>query len=431
MSRQTVTWIAWSLWAIAFVLLVLDTPPVNVGDDLTTDLLGSIVLLAYATTGALIVSRQPRNTIGWLLTASALLSAVADLALEYGVYGLLTRPGSVPGAVWATVTGGALRSIGFFLILTFLLLLFPTGHLPSPRWRAFAWITGVAIALFCAANLLTGDLSNDDTRLTGMPNPFGVISTGSVADNLMNLLSILLIFGCVVGCCASVVVRFRRARGIERQQLKWLVYAALWAALAFLAAWVGVFINNPILASAVTFDLCLLAIPVGVGIAILRHGLFDIDVIINRTLVYGSLTALLAGMYFACVIAAQVVMQRLTGQSNTPPVVLVASTLLIAALFNPLRHRTQSGIDRRFYRRKYDAEKTLAAFNAMLQSEIDVEQLHEQLLSVVQEIIQPAHVSLLLRPPNPLSTPQPYGVGPPSNHPDKAGIERLTSKEDF
>ncbi len=392
MSKRSATWLAWSIWAVSFAILVLDVPPVNVGDDFATGLLSSVVLLAYATAGALIASRQSRNAIGWLLSASALVSAVADLALEYGVYGLLTRPGSVPGAVWATLVGGALRSIGFFLILTFLLLLFPTGHLPSPRWRAFAWITGVAITLFFTVNLLAGDLSSDDTRLTSFPNPLGVIP----ADNLMNLVTILLIFGCVVGCCASVVVRFRRARGIERQQLKWLVYAALWAALAFLAAWVGVFINNPILASAVTFDLCLLAIPVGVGIAILRHSLFDIDVIINRTLVYGLLTALLAGMYFACVIAAQAVIQGFTGQKNTPPVVLVATTLLVAALFNPLRRRIQSGIDQRFYRRKYDAEKTLAAFSTALRRETDLPRLTEHLVSVVAQTMQPAHISLWL-----------------------------------
>ena len=396
MNRRTATRLAWSLWAVSFILLALDVPSVNVGDDFTSGLLGSAVLLAYATAGALIASRQPLNAIGWLLSASALLTAVADLALEYGVYGLLTRPGSVPAAVWATVVGGTLRSIGFFMILTFLLLLFPTGHLPSPRWRAFAWITALTIALFCAANLLSSDLSSDDTRLTSFPNPLDVIPNGSIAGNLMSLGSILLIFGCVVGCCASVVVRFRRARGIERQQLKWLVYAALWAALAFLAAWVGVFINNPILASAVTFDLCLLAIPVGVGIAILRHGLFDIDLIINRTLVYGLLTALLAGLYVAGVIAAQAVVRGFTGQMNTPPVVIVASTLLVAALFTPLRRRIQSGIDRRFYRRKYDAEKALATFSTALRSETDLPRLTEHLVSVVTETMQPAHISLWL-----------------------------------
>jgi len=398
MSRRVATRLAWSLWAISFAVLVLEVPSVNAGNNFIEDLLGSLVLLAYATAGALIASRQPRNAIGWILIASALLSAFGDLALEYGVYGLLTRPGSVPAAAWATAIGGGLRTVGFSLILTFLLLLFPTGRLPSPRWRPFAWVTVFAMVLFLASNMLTGDLSSADTRLTSVTNPLAIVPTGSALENLLNGAGLLLILACAIGCCASVVVRFRRARGIERQQLKWLVYAALWAALAFFAAWVGVFINNPILASAVTFDLCLLGIPIAVGIAILRHGLFDIDVIINRTLVYGSLTVLLAAVYFACIIGAQVIVQALTGQTNLPPVVIVASTLLIAALFNPLRHRIQSTIDRRFYRRKYDAQKTLARFGATLRQEVDLHDLQRHLVAVVEETMQPAHISLWLRP---------------------------------
>lgn len=398
MSRRTVTRLAWSLWAISCAVLVLEVPSVNAGNNFMEALLGSLVLLAYATAGALIASRQPRNAIGWLLIASALLSALGDLGIEYGVYGLLTRQGGVPAAAWATVIGGGMRTVGFSLILTFLLLLFPTGRLPSPRWRLFAWVTVFAMVLFLASNMLTGDLSSADTRLTSVANPLAIVPIGSALENLLNGAGLLLILGCAIGCCASVVVRFRRARGIERQQLKWLVYAAVWAALAFFAAWVGVFINNPILASAVTFDLCLLGIPVAVGIAILRHGLFDIDVIINRTLVYGSLTVSLAAVYFACIIGAQVIVQALTGQTNLPPVVIVASTLLIAALFNPLRRRIQVAIDRRFYRRKYDAQKTLARFGATLRQEVDLHELQGHLVAVVEETMQPAHISLWLRP---------------------------------
>ena len=397
MSRRAAARLAWSLWAISFAVLVLEVPPVNVGDDFASNLFGSLVLLAYATAGALIASRQPRNGIGWLLIASALLSAFGDLALEYAVYGLLTQPGSVPAAAWAAVIGGGMRSIGFSLILTFLLLLFPTGHLPSPRWRLFAWITVFAMVLFVAANMLAGDLSSADTRLTSVANPLDIVPTGSALDNLLNGLGLLLILGCAIGCCASVVVRFRRARGIERQQLKWLAYAAVWAALAFFAAWVGVFINNPILASALTFDLCLLGIPVAVGIAILRHGLFDIDVLINRTLVYGSLTALLAAVYFAVVIGLQTLTTALTQQTKPQPAIIVLSTVLIAALVTPLRRRIQRTIDQRFYRRKYDAAKTLQAFGATLRSQVDLAGLNEQLLAVVQETMQPAHVSLWLR----------------------------------
>ncbi len=400
MSKRAAAWLVWSVWTITFALLVLEAPPVNVGDGpLAVNLLGTLVLLAYATAGALIASRQPRNAIGWLLISSALLSALGDLALEYAVYGMVTRPGSLPGPAWAAVIGEAVRSVGFFLVLTYLLLLFPTGHLPSPRWRTLAWVTLASTVLFCATNLLAPDLSSADQRLSSFASPFDLGPTVAAADGPLAGVSLVLILGCAFACCASVVVRFRRAQGIERQQLKWLVYAALWAALAFFGAWIGVFVNNPILASAATFDLCLLGIPVAVGIAILRHGLFDIDLIINRTLVYGSLSAVLAAVYFACVIAAQSVTTVLTGQKNTPPVVIVATTLLIAALFNPLRRRIQVGIDRRFYRHKYDAERTLAAFSASLRTETDLTGLTEHLVGIVTQTMQPAHVSLVLRHP--------------------------------
>ncbi len=399
MSGRLSAALAWGMWVITLTVLVPTVPAVNVGDGpLAFSLLGALVLLAYATVGALIASRHPRNAIGWLLAGSALLSAIGDLAIEYGVYALLTQLGALPGAAWMAALGGCVRSVGFFLILTYLLLLFPTGHLPSPRWRPLAWITPIAITLFCVANLLTGDLSTSDTRLTNITNPLGVLPAQSAAAGLLNVVGILLIFACAIGCCASVVVRFRRAVGLERQQLKWLVYAALWAALAFFAAWVGVFINNPVLMSAVTFDLCLLGIPVAMGIAILRHRLFDIDLIINRTLVYGSLTAILAAVYFGCVLGAQAVVKTLTGQTRPNPLVIVLSTLLIAALFAPLRRRLQAGIDRRFYRRKYDAAKTLAGFSATLRSQVDLTELQEHLLAVTQETMQPAQVSLWLRP---------------------------------
>ncbi len=397
MKPRLTAWLAWSLWALTFAILSLEVPPVNAGDDLVQSAFGSLVLLAYATAGALIIARQPRNTIGWLLVASALLSALGDLALEYAVYGLLTRPGSVPDPAWAAVIGGILRGAGFFLIITYLLLLFPTGRLPSPRWRPFAWVTLFATVFSLATNMLSADLSSDDTRLTSFSSPLRGVPGASMAGGLLSGVSILLKFGCAVGCCASVVVRFRRARGIERQQLKWLAVAAVWAALAFFAAWVGVFINNPVLASAITFDLCLLGIPIAVGIAILRHGLFDIDLIINRTLVYGSLTLLLAAVYFGSVVGLQHLAAALAGpQTSDNPLIIVISTLLIAALFTPLRRRIQRTIDRHFYRAKYDTARTLDRFAATLRSETDLNGLSGHLVGVVQETMRPAHVSLWL-----------------------------------
>ncbi len=405
MHTRAAAWLAWSLWVLTLALVGAPLLFESVRVDFSSpalDVLGALVQLAYATVGALIASRRPRNPLGWLLASSALLSVFANFAFEYAVYGLVIQPGALPGAAWFGTFGGVARTVGFFPIITFLVLLFPTGHLPSPRWRPLAWVTLLAIALFSLTNLLERSLANADVRLAAVPNPLGVIPPGSLVDMLLSSLGFLLIFCSILGCCASVVVRFRRARGVERQQLKWLVYAALWAALAFFGVLVGVFTNNPVLASAVTFDLCLLGIPIAVGIAVLRHRLFDIDFIINRTLVYGSLTALLAGFYFVGVVGVQALVHAFRGQiQQESPVVIVVTTLVIAALFQPLRHSIQHFIDRRFYRRKYDTAQTLAEFSETLRSEVELEALHEHLVVAVEETMLPVHVSLWLRSEKP------------------------------
>jgi hypothetical protein len=402
MSRRVATWLAWSIWAItlAMTLPMLPLESSNIGaDPLAINIFGSLVYLAYATVGALIASRRPHNPIGWLLASSALLSVFGGGAINYAVYGLVTRPGALPAAAWLGTFGGAARTIGFFPILTFLLLLFPTGHLPSPRWRPLVWITLLAVTLFFLSNLLEQTLANASERLASVANPLGIIPPASAADNILSSLGFLLVFGCIIGCCASVVARFRRAQGVERQQLKWLVYAALWAAIAFFGVIVGVFTNNPILASSATFYVCLLGIPIAVGIAILRHRLFDIDLIINRTLVYGLLTVILASLYFAVVVGAQTLVSAFTHEAeNQQPVIIVVTTLVIAALFQPLRRSIQRFIDRRFYRTKYDAARALANFGATLRSEVELEALHEHLVAAVEETMQPERVSVWLSP---------------------------------
>ncbi len=403
MSRRLAAWLAWSIWTITLAMTIptLLFESENVGKSpLAINLLGSLVFLAYATVGALVGSIRPRNPLGWILATSALFTVFGGLALEYAVYGLLTQPGSLPAAAWVAPFGEVARTIGFFPILTFLVLLFPTGRLPSPRWRPLAWLTLFTIALFSVTNLLEHTLANADLRLTSVANPLGVIPPSSVVDDILSSLGFLLIFICIIGCCASVVVRFRRAEGVERQQLKWLVYAALWAAIAFFVAIVGVFTNNPILASSATFDLCLLGVPIAVGIAILRYRLFDIDLIINRTLVYGSLTVILASLYFGVVVGAQTLIAAFTRNAeNQRPVIIVVTTLVIAALFQPLRRSIQGFIDHRFYRRKYDAERTLSRFGETLRSEVELEALHTHLLAAVEDTMQPARLSLWLRQP--------------------------------
>jgi hypothetical protein len=255
----------------------------------------------------------------------------------------------------------------------FLLLLFPTGGLPSRRWRTLAWTAAVAGAVLLALNLFFE--SPDEVG--------GTITTMTVA-------AAFVIFAAVGLSALSLVVRYRRASGVERQQLKWFALAAVVAASSLVGQLLGEALWNLLDAATTT------ALYVAVGVAILRYRLYDIDVLINRTLVYGSLTVLLVATYFGGVVGLQYAFRALTGEGST--LAVVASTLAIAALFNPLRRRVQGFVDRRFYRRKYDAAKTLEAFGARLREETDLDALSNDVVGVARGTMQPAHVSLWLRP---------------------------------
>jgi len=374
MNTRVAAWLAWLLWALCLALAVL-----TVGFDIYTPpsrqeppfaMLAAILLLVYPTIGALVLSRRPKNAVGWVLCAMGLIFEV--LAFD-GAYGIR----------WLTPwTFGPSLMLGAVLLI----LLFPDGKLPTSialanlrlvrLWRAVVWlaISGAALVSFWWLTWPEGALG----AVVGFIGKFGLGA---------------LFFGCV-GSVVSAFLRWDSAQDEERQQLKWFAYGAalfLSAILFLLAApeqtsgWV-VF---PVIMTG------LLGIPVAVGIAILRHHLYDIDVVINRTLVYGSLTAMLVALYFVGIVVLQRVFVFLTGQRST--LAVVASTLLIAALFTPLRRRIQGFIDRRFYRRKYDARKTLEAFSAQLRNETDLEALSDDLVGVVAETMQPAHVSLWLR----------------------------------
>jgi hypothetical protein len=372
---------------------------VNPGaDPVAINLIGALVLMGYATVGALIVSRRPRNTVGWLLCVTALLMVSSSAALNYAIYGLVARPGSLPGAIWIGAIGGPARALGFYLIVTFLLLLFPNGRLPSPRWRWLAWATAGVIITALLSTIVGPDFSNYSNDLASFGNPLAVLPP-HIANPLQAFTGFLLIFACVAGCCVSVVMRYRRAGGIERQQIKWLAVAGVWAALGFLVVIFGAFTDNSALATAWMFYVLLAGIPIAVGIAILRHRLFDIDVIINRALVYGLLTALLATLYFAGVAGAQALVNLVTRQGGQggSPVIVVLTTLLLAALFTPLRRNIQGFIDHRFYRRKYDAAVTLERFGETLRTDVDLGALTRHLVNEVDDTMRPAHVSLWLR----------------------------------
>ena len=372
----------------------------NASFVLLDDIFYDLVLLIFITVGAFIASHRPKNPIGWIICAAALIWSLSVFAIEYGVFALITVPGSLPFGFFVSLFGAVGRSIGWFLIITFLLLLFPNGHLPSSRWRPLAWIiAGLLVAEPFTLIFDPTPFINVDSSLEWVQNPLGISGASALFDHF-NTLANLLLFLTAVACIASVFVRFRRAKGDERQQLKWLAYGTVLSLLVIVAIIVFIFtnVNSGFLPSAF-FYLPLLIISISAGIAIMRYRLYNIDILINRTLVYGLLTGLLALIYFGLVFILQSLVRALGGQISQTPVVIVGSTLVIAALFQPLRRRIQQVIDRRFYRRKYDAAKTVEAFSATLRDEVDLSQLREHLITVVQETMQPAHVSLWLRKP--------------------------------
>jgi hypothetical protein len=300
-------------------------------------------------------------------------------------------PGTLPaGEALASVN--PLWVLGFNLFVL-MLILFPTGQLPRSRWRWVVYLyVAVALGEVIAMPFLPGTLEGLDL----IENPLGIEGLPIGRKPVQAL-----VFTGGLVASATLILRLRRGSWVERQQIKWLAYAATASAggsiltytppEAIGARWVTS-------VGYVLLELGVLGIPISIGIAILRYRLYEIDTLINRTLVYGSLTAMLALVYFGGVTVTQALLRTLTGQEKLPQLVIVASTLLIAALFTPLRRRIQSFIDRRFYRRKYDARKTLEAFSAKLRDETDLEALNNDLVGVVRETMQPAHVSLWLRP---------------------------------
>jgi hypothetical protein len=403
MSKRKSFWLAWLAW-VCFLVIVIFSELLAVKNgsfDLPGDIIFNFVLLTFITVGALIASNRPENPIGWIICATALIWVLCgNLALQYGEYSLITAPGSLPFGVYVSLLGGAIRGTGWFLILTFLLLLFPNGHLPSSRWRPFAWLIAALLVAYPFTLLLDPTpFMNIDSSLAAVHNPLGISGTGKLFDHI-NAFVIVGLYASAAACIISVFVRFRRARGDERQQLKWLAYGTIISLLIIVVIIVLMFSNvdlGPL--SAALFYLPVLIITISAGIAILRYRLYNIDILINRTLVYSLLTASLALIYFGLVFIMQSLVRALFGQISQTPLVIVGSTLVIAALFHPLRRRIQQVIDLRFYRRKYDAAKTVEAFSATLRNELDLGQLREHLITVVQETMQPTHVSLWLRQP--------------------------------
>jgi hypothetical protein len=427
MSRRGPTWLAWSLAALCVAMFlasvalgVLAQSAQSPGSSFTvstvSETLSFVLFLAFPLVGALVASRRPENSIGWILLADGLLWMILTVTDEYSIYGV-ARPGSVPYPVAIGTIGDQwlwMPTVG--LLGIYLLLLFPDGRLPSKRWRPLAWLSGVVIVLFSVAEgLAPGPLQNQGNVI----NPFGIEALPWLSVAGYVVLPLLPL--CILASAVSLAIRYRRSGGEVRQQIKWIAFVASFAGLVYLIAMVSQLIFIPeILGNGgrlppppiwfeLLFSVAVLGfagIPLAIGFAVLRYRLYDIDVVINRTLVYGSLTLTLALIYFGGVATTQAVLSVLTGQEEQPQLAIVVSTLVIAALFNPLRHRIQSFIDRRFYRRKYDAARTLAAFSARLREETDLGALNNELAGVIRETMQPAHVSLWLRPDTPQKAEQ-------------------------
>ncbi len=393
MSGRTAGRVAWGLWALTVlgVAPTLFLASVNGPSSAKIMAFISLVILAFSTVGALVASRHPGNTIGWLFCLGAFCWILGELALEYAVYALISAPGALPAGGWVGWFGGWARGVGWFLVVVFFLLLFPTGRLPSPRWRPVLWGVVGCFVFFTLVVLLS--TVSSDVRLPFLRNPLGLEL--DVMDSLLEVVYLgLPLLPAVSG--AAVVVRFRRSRGDERQQIKWFAYAVAVMVVLF-ASWFSLALAGLVFPGALMWTVPLLGLPVAVGIAILKHRLYDIDVIINRTLVYGSLTVTLALFYVGTVAGLQYALRALAGGGTQ--LAVVASTLVIAALFGPLRRRIQGLIDRAFYRRKYDAGKVLGSYAARLRDETDLDSLGNELAGVVRETMQPAHVSLWLREP--------------------------------
>jgi hypothetical protein len=342
----------------------------------------------YAVVGAVLVSKRPTNLIGWIMAVVALMVAIFPVGGTYATYVMVTRGQPDALAVVGAWAGSWYWYVLIALAVIYLPLLFPDGRLPSRRWLPVAVVPGIGTLSIVVLGALVDTLFVEGAGK--IDNPIGIEGLAFAEDlPVFGLLNGLLIVG-LVGAVASVVVRFRRSRGAERQQMKWFVYAA---ALILLAPVVD---RLPDVVNGVWLSLVLIATSTAIGIAVLRYRLYDIDVVINRTLVYGSLTAMLVALYFVGVVLLQRVFVILTGEEST--VAVVASTLSIAALFNPLRHRLQRFVDRRFYRRKYDSRKTMEAFSTTLRDETDLQALSDHLVGVVAETMQPEHVGLWLRP---------------------------------
>jgi hypothetical protein len=387
--------LAWALWALTVLGLAvaawLAQLQRQAGSPETAWLLqpASIPLLvaavSAATVGALVGSRRPAHPVGWLLLGLGLLVVGNGVVSGYVNYGLLVRPGALPAAAYLAGVANSIQVL-WLACVSFILLLTPTGSLPSPRWRRWARVAVAAPVLLVVLAAV-----DPQPLLPEHPEVGNPLAVAVPAGLLVAAVAALIVLVTLVAAAGSLVVRFRRARGVERQQLRWLAAGAALAAVALLAAVAAAAMEKEgVVLGAV--GICVALLPLATGAAVLRYRLYDLDRIISRTLAYGLLTALL-GLGYAGVVLG---LGRLLPQGSS--LAVAAATLAVAALFQPARRRIQQTVDRRFNRRKYNTTKTIEAFSTRLRDQVDLDTLSTELLAVVDQTMEPTRISLWLRP---------------------------------
>jgi hypothetical protein len=396
--RRAGPWLGGSVWLLAaasftlvFVLFVVRDDTLSATDRIGW-MLTHLPAFAFVTVGAVVVSRRPGNVIGWLCCGIGLAQILAGFGGRPAGSVLADDPSYGPGWVVLYELGGLCWELSWAL-LAVLLLLFPTGRLPSRRWRPVAWAAGAVLVLAALSSPFLPGPPADGLR----PNPIAIPALAGVL-RLAYDTAVPVLVGVILAALVSLIVRFRRATGSERQQLKWFAYGT---ALLLLLPAAGPVAAVSTTAGNLVAAVIVSALPVAIGIAVLRYRLYDLDRLVNRTVVYGLLTVLLAGVYAGLVFTLS---QLLNPADQTSELAVAASTLVVAALFQPARRRIQGLVDRRFNRRRYDAARTVAAFSARLRDQIELDTLSTELLAVVDQTMQPAQVSLWLRP-----TPSPSG----------------------
>ena len=394
MKRPVTTGLPWAIWTVALtvatagiVLLVLaGTSPAGAYGFPGS---AAIFVLTFGGVGAVVASRAPSNPIGWLFCWMGIGSAVQFLGREYEAYSLVVHHGAAGSGVYGAWLDSWIWLPATIGMLPLLLLFFPNGRLQSPRWRALVWVVAISLPLASlSAAFAPGPLEN--AKLT---NPLGLHGAPGRLAAALNV-AIIVVQLTLLPAVAAFVLRFRRARGVEREQLKWLAGAALFAALSFVLFFASQKAPRFVKLTESLTIIAIGTIPIAVGIAILRYRLYDIDRIISRTVSYALLSAVLIGAYVGLVVGLESITRPLTGRSDFA---VAASTLIVAALFVPLRRRVQNVVDRRFNRHRYDAATTIEAFTARLRAEVDIDTLAVELKDIVARTMQPSVVSVWLR----------------------------------